>query len=103
MVYDTSEEEIRRRLAGIKHPEINCTLVDLGMLRDISIDSNKVTLTLKLPIIGIPTQVKDMLANSINQALVDLDTRLEAIITVAQMSQEERMKFFSMARANWTG
>ncbi len=103
MINNPSEEEIRQKLVEIKHPEIDCTLVDLGMLSNISINSDKITLTIKLPAMGIPVQVKDMLINSIEQALTNLDTDLEASVTLAQMSQEERMKFLSMARANWTG
>ena len=103
MANSPSEKEISQALAEIKHPEIDCTLVDLGMLKDINMNSKKVIVTLKLPVMGIPTQVKDYLVNSINQALANLDVSLEGAITMAQMSQEERMNFFSMARANWTG
>jgi metal-sulfur cluster biosynthetic enzyme len=103
VVISPSKEAIYQKLAEVKHPEINCTLVELGMLSDIDSDIDKVTLTMKLPTLGIPLQIKDILLNSVKQAVIDLDTGLETEITLAQMSQEERMKFFSMARANWTG
>ena len=98
-----SGKEIHQALAEIKHPEIDSTLIDLGMLKDISIESKKITMTLKLPTMGIPAQIKDYLTNSINLALANLDASLQGTITLAQMSQEELMNFSSMARANWTG
>jgi metal-sulfur cluster biosynthetic enzyme len=101
MANSPSEKEISQALAEIKHPEIDCTLVDLGMLQDISMKSKKITVTLKLPVMGIPIQVKDYLVNSVNQALANLDVSLEGAITLAQMSPEERSQFFTMARANW--
>jgi len=103
MVDRHSKEEIYQKLAEVKHPEIACTLIELGMLDDININSDKITLTIKIPTLEIPQQIKDILLNSVKQVVTNLDTGLKAEITFAQMSQEGRMKFFSMAKANWTG
>ncbi len=69
MTKGASEQEIRHALAEVRHPEIARTLVDLGMLKDITVKSNKVALTLALPLMGIPTQVRDYLINSLRQVL----------------------------------
>jgi thioredoxin 1 len=98
-----SEQEIRRALAEVNHPEIARTLVDLGMLKDITFDGGNVSLTLALPLMGIPTQVKDYLLNSIRQALANLDTSLKTEINLAEMNPEERAKFLDMEQEGWIG
>lgn len=101
MVESTSEQQIRQVLEEARHPEINSTLANLGMLKDILVESNKVSFTLALPVMEIPTQVKDYLINSLRQALANIDASLEVKINVAEMSSGERIKFFTMAREGW--
>jgi thioredoxin 1 len=98
-----SEQEIRRALEEVSHPEIARTLVDLGMLKDITVEGSKVRLTLALPLMGIPAQVKDYLLNSIRQALANLDASLKTEINLADMNPEERAKFLAMAQEGWIG
>ena len=103
MATSISEQEIHRALAEVNHPEIARTLVDLGMLKDITVEGRKISLTLALPLMGIPTQVKDYLLNSIRQALANLDTSLKAEINLAEMNPEERAKFLAMEQEGWIG
>jgi ATP-binding protein involved in chromosome partitioning len=103
MTKSASEPEIRQALAEVRHPEIASTLVDLGMLKDIIVENKKVTLTLALPLMGIPTEVKDYLINSIHQALANLDASLEGDVKLAEMNPEERTKFLAMAKEGWIG
>ena len=58
-------EQVHQALAQVKHPEIAYTLLELGMLKDITVEGNKVSLTLTLPSLGIPVPVKDYLVDSI--------------------------------------
>jgi thioredoxin 1 len=103
MARSISEQEIHRALAEVNHPEIARTLVDLGMLKDIIVEGRRVSLTLALPLMGIPTQVKDYLLNSIRQALANLDASLKAEINMAEMNPEERAKFLAMEQEGWIG
>ena len=98
-----SEQDMRQALAQVRHPEIACTLVELGMRKDITVRSNKVTLTLVLPFMGIPIQVKDYLTDSLRQALANVDASLEVEMNMAEMSEKERTKFLEMAREGWLG
>lgn len=98
-----SEQDMRQALAQVRHPEIACTLVELGMLKDITVGSNKVTLTLVLPFMGIPIQVKDYLTDSLRQALANVDASLEVEMNMAEMSEKEHTKFLEMAREGWLG
>ena len=95
--------KIREKLSEIRHPEIDCTLVELGMLNTDDVDMNDegIAITLKLPLLGIPAAIKEMLKNSIQQGIAAADPGLQGTLKLAEMTQEERLRFFSLARAHW--
>ncbi len=103
MTTNASESEILQVLAQVRHPEIDNTLVNLGMLKDIAVSSNKVSLTLALPLMGIPIQIKDYLVRSIHDAISNLDASLQIELRLAEMSQDERAKFLKMSQEGWLG
>jgi len=103
MTKSVSEQEIRQALAGVRHPEITNTLTELGMLKDVAVESNQAIITLVLPFMGIPIQVKDYIINSLRQTLADLDAGLEVEINLAEMTPEERARFLKMAQEGWIG
>ena len=94
-----SVADIKQALSKVMHPEINYSLVDLGMIEDIVHKEYKADLTLKLPFPGIP--IKEVLIQSIHGALADVDETMQVEITIKQMSQEEREKFMRMAKEKW--
>jgi ATP-binding protein involved in chromosome partitioning len=96
-----SEEEVHRAVGQVTHPAINRTLVELGMVKDITLEHGKVALTLALPILGIPASVKDDLVNSLREAVVSLGA--EAEVKIAEMNQEERQAFLAMEWESWKG
>ena len=91
--------DVERALSKVMHPEINYSLIDLEMIKNVVYRNNTVVLTLKLPFTGIP--IKEDLIQSIKGALVDLDKAVQVEINVEQMSQEERDKFMRMAKEGW--
>ena len=101
MTKNISEEAVHQSIGQVMHPEINLTLIKLGMVKDIALKDNEVTLTLVLPFRGIPVSIKDYLVNSLRQAVMELGAKIE--IRVAEMNQEERQNFLVMERANWGG
>jgi len=96
-----SEEDVHQAIGQVMHPEISRTLVELGMVKDISLKGDKVTLTLVLPFIGIPASIKDHLENSLRQAVTKLGAKAE--IGIAEMNQQERLAFLSMEQEGWKG
>ena len=94
-------EDVHQAIEQVLHPEINRTLVELGMVKDIAVKHNDVTLTLVLPLLGIPVSVKDYLMNSLRQAVMKLGAKIE--IRVAEMNQEERLAFLAMEQESWKG
>ena len=95
----SSQSDIDRALSKVKHPEINYSLVDLGMIKDVVCEERKVNLTLKLPFLQVP--IKDILIKGIKKTLANQDSSIQVEINIEQMNQEERDKFAKMAKEGW--
>jgi len=101
MARNISEEDVHQAVGQVMHPEISRTLVELGMVKDIALKGDKVTLTLVLSFIGIPASIKDYLVNSLHQAVMKLGAKVE--VRIAEMNQEERLAFLAMEQESWRG
>ena len=101
MIKNISEEDVRQAIGQVMHPEISCTLVELGMVKDIAVKDDKVSLTLVLPLLGIPASIKDYLVDSLRQAVVKLGAEVE--VKIVEMNQEERLAFLATEQKNWRG
>ena len=95
---NSASEQVHQALAQVKHPEIAYTLLELGMLKDITVEGSKVSLTLTLPSLGIPVPVKDYLVDSIHQALAKLKVSGYVEVMLAEMGPEERTRFIIMSK-----
>ena len=96
---ELSHPEIEQALSKVMHPEINYSLIELGMIEDVFCKEDEVNLTLKLPFLQVP--VKDLLIESIKNTLSDLDSAVQMEINIEQMSREDRENFAKMAREGW--
>lgn len=96
---ELSQPDINQALSKIIHPEINYSLIDLGMIKNVICRQDKVDLTLMLPFLQVP--VKDLLIESIKKALSDLDSSIQVEVNIEQMNQEQRDKFAKMAKEGW--
>lgn len=94
-----SQDDAKKVLSEVMHPEINYRLVDLGMINDAVIKENKTSLTLKLPFLEIPIQ--DYLIQIIKETLIGLHKDLKVEVKLDQMSQQERDKFMKKAKEGW--
>jgi len=99
MVNSISKEAIHQAVAKVRHPEIDRSLVELGMIKDIAVGDDKVSLTMAVPFLGIP--IKDYLVHSVQEAVTKLDVEIEVRLT--EMNQEERDAFMAMAQEGWIG
>ena len=96
---ESNQTNIEKTLSKIIHPEINYSLVDLGMIEDMVYKEKHVLLTLKLPFPQVP--VKDLLIEIIKKMLSGLDSSIQVEINIEQMNQEERDNFTKMAKKGW--
>jgi len=96
---EISQKSVEKALSKLMHPEINYSLVDLGMIKNVICEEKKVDLTLKLPFLQVP--VKDLLITNIKKTLADLDNSIQVETNIEEMSQEERDNFTKMAKEGW--
>jgi len=92
-------QNVEQALSKVMHPEINYSLVDLGMIEDVICEEGKVRLTLKLPFLNVP--VKELLMQSIEETLADLDETIQVKVNLKQMSEQGRDYFAKMAKEGW--
>jgi len=96
MTNNISEEDIRREVANVMHPTINCSLLELGIVKNIEIKKGKVIITMAFPFLNIP--IKDYLVNSVREAIEEIDATVE--IETVVMSKKELQKFLALEKEN---
>ena len=65
------ENTIREALRQVVDPELDCNIVDLGLVYDIAIDGAKVTVTMTLTTPGCP--MHESIAWGVQSALLNLE------------------------------
>ncbi len=95
--------ELEKILSKVEHPEIANSLTELGMIgdSDINIDEKIIKVTLVLPMLTIPIEIRDMLINSIASALKQKISGYKLKIAITEMNDAEKMNFFSLSEQNW--
>jgi len=90
-----SNEEIKDILKKTMHPELDKSLVDLAMIRDIAIKDSKVTVTLVVPFLHVP--IKDDLIKIVKDAIKkEKDAEVEVIIK--EMNEAEKKIFGDLVK-----
>ena len=96
-----SEGDVRDALARVPHPEIDHTLAELGMVKDIVVGDGKASVTLVLPFLGVP--IRDDLVDSLRNAIKELSGDVEVEVNLAEMTQKGRETFMVKAQEAWLG
>jgi len=59
---DITLQDVRQAILNVKHPAINASLIQLGMVKDIALKGKNVTLAIVVvPFIGILERIKNQL------------------------------------------
>ena len=100
---EEKQQELINSIHSIEHPEIACTLNELGMIGNIEFDNeeNSISVILNLPMMTIPIQIRDMLINSIAESLRQKASGTKLKISLAQMTDEQRRNFFFLSKQSW--
>jgi len=93
------EEKIREVLSEVKHPAIDCSLIELGIVKDIKLEGNEVKVTMAFPFPDIP--IKDQLIKSVKDPLEKMNLNVEVKTVV--MNKEELQNFLKKEEENWIG
>lgn len=99
MAKNISEHDIRKAIAQVRHPAIDCTLVELVIVKAITFKNDKVVVTMAFPIPNIP--IRDMIINSVKDSIIKLGAECQIKETI--MSQQERAAFLDKEQKNWKG
>jgi len=93
----TREEEVRQSLRAVIDPELGDTIVDLGMVRSISVAGGRVVVDVALTIAACP--LRSQIERDVRGQVEALDWVETVEIRIATMDAEERAAV--MARARW--
>jgi ATP-binding protein involved in chromosome partitioning len=99
MTKSISEQDIRKTIAQVKHPAINSTLIDLGIVKNITVKDDKVVITIAFPVPGIP--IRDAIIDSVKEPITKLNKECKIVETI--MNQQEREAFLKKEQENWKG
>jgi ATP-binding protein involved in chromosome partitioning len=89
-------EEIRQLLRGVVDPELNCDIVELGMVSDVAVDGGEVAITIALTTAGCPLKA---------QIKRDVETRIGTTpgvdgvdLSWREMTADEKARCMAVAR-----
>jgi ATP-binding protein involved in chromosome partitioning len=83
-----TEQQVREALRGVLDPEIGRPIEDLGMLRGVAVDGDRVTIDVLITIEGCP--LKDRITADVTNALAPLEGVAGVDVRLSPMSQEQR-------------
>jgi len=92
-----SLNKIKKILKPIKHPAINDTLFNLGIIKNIEIKNSQLTILLAFPFANIP--IKEKLIALVKEPLIGLG--LDIRIKTSVMNQKELQKFLTREQKYW--
>ena len=84
-----SRDQVVDALRGVLDPELHRSIVDLGMVGDVTVDGARVTVTIKLTVAGCP--LKAEIQRRVSAAVAGLAGVDVVHVTLDTMTDEERM------------
>lgn len=94
-----SIEKIIESISMIKHPAIDLSLTELGIVQDIELVDDQVIATFAFPFSKIP--IADKLISSVEQQVEKMGYKLEYIVRT--MKADEKEKFLLLEKQAWKG
>lgn len=94
-----SEQYIRNEIGKVMHPTINCSLVELGIVKNIEVKTGRVIITMALPFAEVPDSIKNYLEDSLREAIEEVETAVD--IQTEIMNKAELKKFLALEKEHW--
>lgn len=89
-------DRVREAIKDVADPELQRSLLELGMVKDITVAGGIVDVTLALTTLGCP--MKKKMADDIRRALGELPEVREVRVHTAELSPEEKERIFGSRR-----
>ncbi len=93
------KQKVIEIITGVKHPAINHTLYNLGIIKSYEIKDRNIEIVMALPALNIP--ILNMLIQCFKQPLETMEAKVNVQTVV--MTQEELQKFLTMEQSAWKG
>src|SRR6476659_8120834 len=94
-----SPEDVRRMLAGVMDPELHASIVDLGMVDDVSVEPNgDVVVNIALTTLGCPLRAE--IKKEVQSKVRGLPGVTNVDVHYVEMTQEQRTAAMQAARWN---
>jgi len=90
-------EHIRSVLAGVLDPELHASIVDLGMVRDITVDPDG-NVTVKVALTTAACPLRGQIANDVSSKVAGVAGVAGVNVEYAEMTQDERSAVMQRAR-----
>jgi ATP-binding protein involved in chromosome partitioning len=94
-----SLDEVYKLVKDVRHPAIDHTLFDLGMIKEVDLEGETVSIVFAFPFPNIP--IEDQLVGSVAAPLIEKGA--EFMYKVDLMTEDERNKFLRMENEAWKG
>lgn len=97
-----SEQDIHKSLSQVTHPVIDCSIVKLGIIRNITIKNNIAVITMAFPFIGAPAKdisIRNQMINDVKKVIENFGLKFE--LKEAEMTSEEFEKFLTIEKESW--
>lgn len=94
-----TKQDVMDELLKVNHPAIDYSLIKLGIVSDVKLEGNKVSVVFAFPFPNIP--IAQELVNSVAQPVQALDLEFEYDIRL--MSEEEKNRFLELEAQAWKG
>ena len=94
-----TEEEVIRVMSKTTHPEIDYSLLELGMIKEVVIEQETVEVTMNLPFPKVP--IEDHLVQIVKDAIAEKDERAAVEVVFSVMNEAEQEEFRRKARDKW--
>ncbi len=94
-----TKQDVLNELEKVGHPAINYSLIKLGIVNDVELNENKVSVVFAFPFPNIP--IADTLVNSIERPVKSMGLDFDYKIRV--MTEEERSRFLQLEAEAWKG
>ena len=86
-----TKEQVQQALQKVLDPELNRSLVEMGMVRAVDVGSQQVKINLALTTMACP--LRDRIASDVRQAILGLDGVEKVEIELEEMSAAEKQRF----------
>ncbi len=92
-----TKNDVIKTLENVKHPAIDLSLIELGMLRNITLEGDTVNAEFVFPFPNIP--IKETLFASVRTPLEAMN--LKVVFSETVMTPDEVERFLALETANW--